>query len=97
MPSLFISYCHEEKKYADRTEKYLVKLGISVHKDDNLLCPGDPVIDVLTKALKDADGVVILLSKASLNSPWVQHETMSALNKVLKRSSKPFSYISAHN
>jgi tetratricopeptide (TPR) repeat protein len=73
MASIFLSYAREDFAKAQRIAKCLEAVGHSVWWDRQLQ-PGERFSAEIDKALKGADAVVALWSKASIDSPWVQDE-----------------------
>jgi tetratricopeptide (TPR) repeat protein len=73
MASIFLSYAREDFAKAQRVAKALEAVGHSVWWDKQLQ-PGERFSAEIDKALKSADAVVALWSKASIESAWVQDE-----------------------
>jgi tetratricopeptide (TPR) repeat protein len=73
LASIFLSYAREDLAKAQRVAKALEAVGHSVWWDRQLR-PGERFSAEIDKALKSADAVVALWSKASIESAWVQDE-----------------------
>ncbi len=73
MASIFLSYSHEDRKRAERIAKSLESAGHQVWWDQHIRA-GSRFSKDINEALKKADLVVVLWSKASVESIWVQDE-----------------------
>ena len=81
MKSVFLSYSHEDKEFARQLASDLTSSGISVGIDQHVVMPGDSIIYTITKAITESDYIVVVLSKSSVNSHWVQREIRAAFIK----------------
>lgn len=74
---LFISYSHADSRFIDAIEKHLNERGIRFWRDIHHATAGrlEKVID---RAIKHNPTVLLVLSKNSVNSDWVQHEARLA-------------------
>lgn len=83
---LFISYSHTDRAFVDRIEKSLKERGVRFWRDIHDATAGrlEPQID---RAITQIQTVLLILSKTSVESDWVQHEVRKArdLGKVLKQ------------
>lgn len=79
--SCFISYSHENKSFARRLHDALQSEGIRCWLDEHQLLPGDEVHEVVNKAIRLWDKVLLCCSKDSLTSWWVDNEISSAISK----------------
>ncbi|MEY2855227.1 MAG: hypothetical protein RL030_2359, partial [Pseudomonadota bacterium] len=77
MPDVFVSYCREDQSVARRYAEGFEAEGFSVWWDQSLN-PGEAFDQVTERALDDAKAVVVLWSKASVNSRWVRAEATQA-------------------
>jgi uncharacterized protein YjbI with pentapeptide repeats len=75
--SLFISYSHTDSTFVDRLESYLNDLGIRFWRDIHDAKAGrlEKQID---RAIRLNPTVLLVLSKHSLKSDWVEHEVRTA-------------------
>jgi tetratricopeptide (TPR) repeat protein len=73
MASIFLSYSREDTGKAERIAKALEDAGHSVWWDRELRA-GERFSAEIDRALKSADFVVVLWSRASIGSAWVQDE-----------------------
>jgi hypothetical protein len=83
---LFISYSHTDSIFVDKLEKGLNEKGVRFWRDIHDAVAGrlETQID---RAIRQNPTVLLILSKNSLNSDWVQHEATLArkLEKELER------------
>jgi TolB-like protein/tetratricopeptide (TPR) repeat protein len=77
MPDIFLSYCREDQPVARHFAQGLEREGFSVWWDQ-ALSAGEAFDKTTEKALKDARAVVVLWSKASVDSRWVRSEATLA-------------------
>ena len=100
----FISYCHEDKKWAKRLqfklEHYKIPSGLNgrtdlpkairpVFKDDSELTSGDIPKQILD-ALEQSRYLVVICSPRSAKSDWVNKETEAFINLGRKDNIIPF-------
>ncbi|CDZ31069.1 Hypothetical protein NGAL_HAMBI490_59420 [Neorhizobium galegae bv. officinalis] len=74
MAKVFISYSNRNREYADEFAQGLIEYGHQPLYDGTLLSPGAELYKVLDQALDEADAVVFLVSRESLESAWVLAE-----------------------
>jgi uncharacterized protein YjbI with pentapeptide repeats len=74
---LFISYSHADSEFADKIGDSLTKKGIRYWRDIHDMKSGrmEKQID---RAIRQNPTVLLVLSKHSLNSDWVEHEVRTA-------------------
>uniref|UniRef100_I2Q6G7 TIR domain-containing protein n=1 Tax=Desulfovibrio sp. U5L TaxID=596152 RepID=I2Q6G7_9BACT len=86
---VFISYSHEDKKYAKLIATKLKESGHDVFFDTWSLQAGDNLIEKVNKSLKETDALIVIVSKNSLRSKWVMHEFSAiALGDLSNRQSR---------
>ncbi len=73
MSDIFISYAREDRDRAEAIAQALEKLGSTVWFDKKI-APGGKYDEVIQGALDDAKCVIVLWSKASVESDWVKEE-----------------------
>lgn len=78
MPEVFISYAHQDKDVAHQLRKLVQAEGQTVFFD-NALAAGEDYSSMSESALADAKAVVVLLSKNSNRSRWVDAQLRSVL------------------
>ncbi|NOR70949.1 MAG: TIR domain-containing protein [Methylomarinum sp.] len=76
--NIFLSYSHQDQKYADLLFKHLSEAGHEVWQDKLNLKAGDNLIEKVNLGIKKAQTIIVIISKHSLQSKWVMHE-VSAL------------------
>ena len=79
--SCFISYSHKDELFAKRLHNDLQNEGIRcwfAPEDFNI---GDQVSDNIYKAIRIKDKLLVIMSKKSVNSDWVEEEVEKALAK----------------
>ncbi len=80
-PLYFFSYSRQELYFAESAVVALQKAGVNVWFDLQQLEPGSVWADEIQRGLTDCDGMIVLASRASFNSPWVALEWLDALEK----------------
>jgi uncharacterized protein YjbI with pentapeptide repeats len=83
---LFISYSHQDSKFVNQIDQSLTKKGIRFWRDVHDMKAGrmEKQID---QAIRQNPTLLLVLSKDSLESDWVEHEVRTArgLEKEMKR------------
>jgi len=79
--SCFISYSHDDKKFAHKLYDKLSTEGITCWLDNHQFLPGDDMLDKIHEGINSLDKVLLCCSKSSLNSYWVNTELDKALMK----------------
>ncbi|MEM1161400.1 MAG: toll/interleukin-1 receptor domain-containing protein [Pseudomonadota bacterium] len=79
MSKVFLSYAHSDLEVAEEIAQRLQKFGLSVWRDQSIVA-GEPFVDPMEEAIKDADVVVVLLSRQSGKSDFVKREAEFALS-----------------
>lgn len=75
--NLFISYSHSDSKFIEHLEKHLKNRKVLFWRDVHDATAG-PLEKVVVRAMKQNPVVLIVLSKASTKSDWVQFEVRKA-------------------
>lgn len=85
-PRAFISYAHEDKQFAISLAEELSRNGVDPWIDIWEINAGDSLIEkVFEEGLKDCAVFIIILSSASVQSPWVKQELDTAVvNRIRK-------------
>lgn len=81
---IFISYSHQDEAFATRLAAQLVKHKARVWIDRWELHVGDSIIDRLQAAIQGASALIVVLSKASVESEWCKKERSSGLVRELE-------------
>ena len=84
--NVFLSYSREDEPYARRLQEDLRERGIDVSSDMSLL-PGARWPTALRRMIDDADVVVLITSKSSAESEWIDHEVAAAVSRVARDQS----------
>jgi len=71
---VFLSYSHQDQKYADLLTKHLSEAGHDVWQDKLNLKLGDNLIEKVNQGIKEAQALIVIVSESSLRSKWVMHE-----------------------
>lgn len=80
MGYVFISYSTQNQSMADSMKQLLSKNGIDSWMAPADIPAGSKYAQVITQAIKECSCVLLLLSQASQNSPWVAKEIERAVN-----------------
>jgi len=75
---IFLSYSHQDQKYADKISRHLTNAGHDIWQDKINLKVGDNLIEKVSIGIKKAQAVIVIVSENSRKSKWVMHE-ISAL------------------
>jgi hypothetical protein len=76
--TVFLSHASADKLIAQRLAIDLQQKGVQVWFDEVEIQPGDSIISKLESGLSESKFVLLLASKASLSSRWVQEELRAA-------------------
>lgn len=79
--SVFISYSHADKVLARRILNDLQGHGVRCWLDEHQIYPGDDIYDQVQRGVRLWDKIVLLCSKTSLTSWWVDNEIEQAFQK----------------
>jgi hypothetical protein len=80
MSYIFISYSHEDKRYAHRLEKALKQRGFGVWLDDRIDY-GSEWPKEIEKRLDGCQALMLIMTPRSYGSDWVQNELARAKRK----------------
>lgn len=79
-PRAFICHAGEDKVFARNLGVRLRKNGVDAFVDEWEILPGDKLVDkIFREGVPQADVFVIILSKSSVDKPWVKEELDTAL------------------
>jgi len=88
-PRVFISYSHSDKSFAEKIATILRENGVDAWWDKWEILPGDSLIEkIFEEGLRNCDVFLILLSKSSVKSNWVQNELDVAMIKKIQGITK---------
>ena len=80
---IFISYSHQDKDFVDRLAEQLVRNRVYVWLDRWELHVGDSITARIEDAITNASALLVILSNASVESPWCKREINSGLVREL--------------
>ncbi|MFX4300906.1 toll/interleukin-1 receptor domain-containing protein [Alicyclobacillus tolerans] len=89
MAGVFISHSSKDKVFARRLQRDLANMGYETWLDEKNIGVGDSIVDKINDGLGDADYVVLVLSRNSIESEWVKREWQSAYMTETERK-QPF-------
>jgi allophanate hydrolase subunit 1 len=81
---IFVSYSRTDKVFATRLARQLVKHKANIWIDQWELRVGDSLIDRVQEAIQGASALLVILSKASVESEWCKKELSSGLIRELE-------------
>jgi hypothetical protein len=82
--SVFISYSHNDKRFVDRLAAALIRKRQHIWLDRYELRPGDSLLQRIQDAIEKAQALLVVLSKASVNSEWCKKELSVGLVRELE-------------
>lgn len=82
-PKVFVSHASEDKeRFVRGFATQLRSQGIDAWVDQWEILPGDSLVEkIFEEGLKNADGMIIILSKISVTKPWVREELNAGVVK----------------
>jgi hypothetical protein len=81
---IFISYSHQNRDFADRLARQLVQNHVHVWLDRWEFHVGDSLLSKIQDAITGASALLVVLSRASVESAWCQKEINSGLLRELE-------------
>ncbi|MGG2019686.1 toll/interleukin-1 receptor domain-containing protein [Pseudomonas sp. S8] len=89
-PKVFVSHASEDKdRFVLNFAKQLRANGVDAWLDKWEMLPGDSLITkIFEEGIKGAQAVIVVLSKNSVEKPWVKHELDAACVKRINNGSK---------
>jgi len=85
--SIVISYAHEDSDFVDTLAANLFKNRVPVWVDRWELKVGDSILRKIEGAIQGADALLVVLSKASVDSEWCKKELTAGLVRELEAKS----------
>jgi hypothetical protein len=79
--SCFISYSWKDKDFASRLFEDLEAVGVSCWLDVRDLVTGEPLAEQIDRAIQIHEKVLLLLSKSTLQSRWVELEVQHSIDR----------------
>jgi len=74
----FVSYSGADKPFVERLGRSFRAVGVNYWVDYREIRVGDSITDQISKGLRDAGNLVVVLSRASVKSRWVSEEINAA-------------------
>lgn len=89
-PKVFVSHASEDKdRFVLGFAERLRNNGVDAWLDKWEMLPGDSLVDkIFEEGIKEAAAVIVVLSKASVNKPWVREELNAGFIKRVNSGSK---------
>lgn len=89
-PKVFVSHASEDKeRFVLRFAERLRQKGIDAWLDKWEMHPGDSLVDkIFEEGIKEASAVIVILSKFSVEKPWVREELNAAFVKRISNGIK---------
>lgn len=81
--TIFISYSHADKARVDHLAAHMVKRNATVWVDTWELNVGDSITQRIQDAITESDALLVVLSKASVESEWCKKELSAGLIREL--------------
>jgi TIR domain len=81
---IFISYSHKDRDFVDRLAMQLVRSNVHVWLDRWELSVGDSIVEKVQDAVDGASALLVILSKASVESEWCKKELSAGLLRELE-------------
>ena len=84
----FICHSSLDKEFAARLSEDLRSRGVSVWLDKSVLRVGDSLFESIQEGLRNSEYVIVILSKGSMERPWVRKEVAAAFNLEVEANRK---------
>jgi len=78
--SVFMIYSYNDKEKTNIIKTELIKNGVRVLTDDDVINIGDNINSVLKKYIERSSKIIIVLSKNTKNSDWINSELNAAIS-----------------
>ncbi|MBA3311956.1 MAG: toll/interleukin-1 receptor domain-containing protein [Planctomycetota bacterium] len=78
-PKVFVSHSSADKDFVRLLVADLKDRDVDVWFDETALGLGDSIVGKISDAIRDTNYLIVVLSKSSIASPWVQQELNAAL------------------
>ena len=88
--TVFISYSHANSQFVDWLADKLKASGIDVWIDKWMIKVGDSITQKINEGIGASDFLIVVLSRASVNSKWVREELNAALIKNVEQEMHAF-------
>jgi len=89
-PKVFVSHASEDKsRFVVEFAKRLREKGVDAWLDQWEMKPGDSLVDkIFEEGLKEASAIIVVLSKTSVQKPWVREELNASVVSRITRGTK---------
>lgn len=89
-PKVFVSHASEDKaRFVVEFARRLRENGVDAWLDQWEMKPGDSLVDkIFEEGLKEARAVIVVLSKTSVQKPWVREELNASVVNRISRGTK---------
>ena len=88
-PKVFLSHASEDKDFVVEFASRLRKRGVDVWLDRWEIHPGDSLVDkIFEEGIATAKAVIVVLSRHSVDKPWVREELDTAVIRKINHLSK---------
>lgn len=89
-PKVFVSHASEDKdRFVIDFARKLREAGVDAWLDRWEMLPGDSLVEkIFEEGLKEASAVIVVLSKYSVNKPWVKEELNTSVTNKINKGSK---------
>ena len=77
--SCFISHSTSDREFAEKLHRDLTENGVHCIRAEQELRVGERIRIALDRLIEESDKVILVLSRTSLNSDWVEKEVEKAL------------------
>ena len=85
----FISHASQDRKFVDRLYEDLQNKGVRCWFAPEDMKIGDRIRDTIDQQIRLQERVLVVLSVASITSPWVENEVEAALEEEERRPERP--------
>jgi hypothetical protein len=82
---VFISHSSKDAAFVRRLVNELQGRNLNVWFDEQNIDVGASIVDRISEGLKESDYVIVVLSQASVSSPWVREELNAALMEQISK------------
>src|SRR5712691_10075674 len=89
-PRVFISYTHANSGFVDSLVAGLQASGVDVWIDKWQIKVGDSIVKKINEAIHESDFLIVVLSKDSVRSKWVQEELSAATVRNIEETRQAF-------
>lgn len=83
LSKIFLSYSRKDSKRAEALERALTERGMNVWRDTRSITAGGEWPRAIEEGIREARGVVVLLTEASAGSQWVMYEYAFAVGAAI--------------